>query len=90
VLCLVFDFFVPPLLPVVVLFLGFQCLFAPLSFPSRLLFVLRVFLYSSLTAIILGTLWSGRGNWSGPFLLSVDIQVFEYILQEMWWFFVQA
>jgi hypothetical protein len=78
------------LLPVVVLFLGSQWLFAPLSFLSRLLFALRVFLYSSLTARIPGTLWSGRGNWSGPFLLFVDIQVFEYILQEMLWSFVQA
>jgi hypothetical protein len=86
----VFDFSVLPLLPVVVLFLGSQWLFAPLSFLSRLLFVLRVFLYSSLTARIPETLWSGRGNWSGPFLLSFDIQVFEYILQEMLWSFVQA
>jgi hypothetical protein len=74
----------------VVLFLGSQWLFAPLSFLSRLLFVLRVFLDSSLTARIPETLWSGRGNWSGPFLLSFDIQVFEYILQEMLWSFVQA
>jgi hypothetical protein len=86
----VFDFSVPPLLLVVVLFLGFQRLFVPLSFPSQLLFALRVLLHSSLTAIIPQTLWSGRGNWSGPFLLSVDIQVFEYILQEMLWSFLQA
>jgi hypothetical protein len=78
------------LFPVVVLFLGSQWLFAPLSFLSRLLFALRVFLYSSLAARIPGTLRSGRGNWSGPFLLFVDIQVFEYILQEMLWSFVQA
>jgi hypothetical protein len=75
---------------VVVLFLGSQWLFAPLSFLSRLLFVLRVLLYSSLTAIIPQTLWLGRGSWLGPFLLFVDIQVFEYILQEMLWSFVQA
>jgi len=78
------------LFSVVVLFLGSQWLFAPLSFLSQLLFALRVFLYSSLTVGILRTLWSGRGNWSGPFLLFVDIQVFEYILQEMLWSFVQA
>jgi hypothetical protein len=78
------------LFPVVVLFLGSQWLFAPLSVLSRLLFVLRMFLYSSLTAIIPQTLWLGRGNWSGPFLLFFDIQVFEYILQEMLWSFVQA
>jgi hypothetical protein len=75
---------------VVVLFLGSQWLFAALSFLSQLLFALRVFLYSSLTARIPETLWLGRGNWSGPFLLFVDIQVFEYILQEMLWSFVQA
>jgi hypothetical protein len=86
----VFGFSVLPLLPVVVLFLGSQWLFAPLSFLVRLLFALRVFLYSSLTAIIPQTLWLGRGNWSGPFLLFFDIQVFEYILQEMLWSFVQA
>jgi hypothetical protein len=78
------------LLPVVVLFLGSQWSFALLSFLARLLFVLRVFLYSSLTVIVPQTLWLGRGNWSGPFLLSFDIQVFEYILQEMLWSFVQA
>jgi hypothetical protein len=75
---------------VVVLFLGPQWLFAPLSFLSRLVFALWVLLYSSLTARIPETLRSGRGNWSGPFLLSFDTQVFEYILQETLWFFVQA
>jgi hypothetical protein len=75
---------------VVVLFLGSQWLFAPLSFLSLLLFALRLFLYLSLAARIPGTLRSGRGNWSGPFLLFVDIQVFEYIPQEMLWSFVQA
>jgi hypothetical protein len=78
------------LFPVVVLFFGLQWLFAPLSFPSQLLFALRVLLHSGLTAIIPQTLWSGRGSWSGLFLLSVHIQVFEYILQEMLWSFVQA
>jgi hypothetical protein len=59
-------------------------------FPFAAVVAFWFLLYSSLTGIILEILWSGTGNWLGQFLLSINIQVFENILQEILWSFVQA